>query len=86
MISNEAIQRAEQLVQDIFLQIRNSEVHREVREDPEAYLLSLLSTIKTELSGYRKYRATLHSTVESASFQSHLEKAREELPQPVSNE
>ena len=76
MISNEAMQRAEQLVQDIFLQIRFPKVHREVREDPEAYLLSLLSTIKTELSGYRKYFAMLHSTVESASFQSHLEEAR----------
>ena len=63
MISNEV----KQLVQDIFLQINNPMAHDEVKEDPEAHLISLLMEIKEDISGYRKYRVPLHSTVERAS-------------------
>lgn len=80
MISNEA----KRLVQDIFLQLKNPEVHNEVKEDPEAYLLSLLNAIKKEMSGEREYYAMLHSTVQKASYESHLEEAREQLHQAVS--
>ena len=75
--------QTKQLVQDIFLQLNNPIVHREVKEDPEAYLISLLNTIKEELSGDRKYRAILHHTVQDASYDSHLKKGREELGQPA---
>lgn len=72
----------EQLVQDIFLQIKIPRVHDEVKEDPEAYLISLLWEIKETMSGDRQYRATLHNTVQAASYDSHLEKVRK-LEEPV---
>lgn len=72
-----------QLVQDIFLQMLTPAVHREAKEDPEAYLLSLLQEIKDDLGGHKKFYVPLYSTVERASFQSHLDKARKELGQPV---
>jgi hypothetical protein len=74
------------LVQDIFLQMRTPAVHQEVKEDPEAYLLSLLQEIKDDLSGHKKFYVPLYNTVERASFQSHLEKAREGTSQPASHE
>ena len=82
MISNEV----KQLVQDIFLQIDNPRAHNEVREDPEAHLLSLLNEIKEDISGDRKYRVTLESTVESASCAISMKRMKEELAQPVLQE
>lgn len=75
--------RAEQLVQDIFLQVRPTKVHEEVKKDPEAFLLSLLAEISDELNTDRKYRATLFHTIQSASFDANVEKAKEELGQPA---
>ena len=72
-------EKVSQLVQDIFLQMRNPAVHREVKGDPEAHLISLLQEIKEDLSGDAKYRVPLYDTVERASFQGHLDRAREEL-------
>ena len=72
-------EKVSQLVKDIFLQIRNPEVHKDVQKDPEAHLLSLLKEIKKDLSGDAKYRRTLHHTVECASF--HPDKAKEGLDQ-----
>lgn len=66
----------EQLVRDIFLQMRNSAVHQRVKENPEAHLLSLLMEIKEDMSGDRMDRVPLHSTVERASFESSIEEAR----------
>ena len=75
-----------QLVQDIFLQINNPRAHDEVKEDPEAHLLSLLREIKENISGDRKYRVTLHSTVERASCAISMKRIREEYGQLVSQE
>ena len=74
MISDEV----KQLVQDIFMQINNPMAHDEVKEDPEAHLLSLLNEIKEEMSGDRKYRVTLESTVESASCAISMKRMKEE--------
>lgn len=76
-------ERTKQLVQDIFLQIKPLKVHEEVKQDPEAFLLSLLTEIKEELNSDRKYRATLHHTLQSASFNDNVEKAKEQLAQLV---
>lgn len=75
-----------QLVQDIFLQMSTPAVHQEVKEDPEAYEIYLLQEIKKDLEGHKKHRVPLYSTVERASCQCHLEKAREEASQPASHE
>ena len=75
----------EQLVQDIFLQMRNPAVHQRVEDDPEAHLLSLLTSIKEEISTERKYRVTLYSTVERASYASSIEEVRK-LEEPVLQE
>lgn len=72
MISNQV----RQLVQDIFLQSRNEDVHQEVREDPEAYLISLLTVIKKDLPDIS---STLRWTVQSASFDKNLEEVRKKL-------
>lgn len=69
MISNQV----RQLVQDIFVQMRNPEVHQKVKEDPETYLLSLLTRIKEELP---EVSATLRWTVEKSSFGSNLDEVR----------
>ncbi len=76
-------ERTKQLVQDIFLQVKTPKVHEEVKEDPEAYLLSLLTVIRDVLKSERKYSAMLHGTIEKASFNDNLEKAKEELGQPA---
>ena len=76
-------EKTKQLVQDIFLQVRTPEVHKEVKEDPEAFLLSLLTEIRDRLTGEAKYWMTLHHTVQAASFEDNVEKAKEELAQPV---
>ncbi len=81
MISKEA----KQLVEDIFLQVRNPRVHNDVKEDPEAHLLSLLKQIKAEISGERKVWAMLYSTVEKASYQSSTKEARKQLDQPAAH-
>lgn len=75
MISSEV----KQLVQDIFLQVNNPAVHKEVKEDPEAYLLSLLQAVKDDIVGERKYRAILYSSVERASYESSAKDARKQL-------
>lgn len=76
-------EKVNQLVRDIFLQVKTPKVHEEVKEDPEAFLLSLLTEIKDRLSGDAKYWMTLHHTVQAASYTSHIEKAKEELAQPA---
>lgn len=76
-------EKTKQLVQDIFLQIKIPKVHEEVKEDPEAFLLSLLTEIRDRLTGEAKYSMTLHHTVQAASYDSRIEKAKEELAQPV---
>jgi hypothetical protein len=76
-------EKINQLVQDIFLQIKNPVVHREVKEDPEGHLLSLLTQIKKELEGDAKYRTTLYHTVQSASYDENVREAKEEPGQPV---
>jgi hypothetical protein len=76
-------QRMEQLVQDIFLQIRIPKIHDEVKEEPEAFLLSLLSEINKRLNSDAKYHSTLHHTVQAASFDSHVQRALNELGRTV---
>jgi hypothetical protein len=71
--------KVNQLVQDIFRQIPNSEVHQETKDEPEAHLLALLEEIKSDLSGDAKHRVPLYFTVERASYKSRVNKAREEL-------
>lgn len=68
-----------QLVQEVFAECyrrdatTGKEVRKEVEEDPEGYLLSLLMTIKEELP---EVSAMLHFTVERASFEPNRTKAR----------
>ena len=72
-------EKMRQLVQDIFLQVKTPEVHEEVKKDPEAFLLSLLSEVSAELHSVRKYRYTLYDVIQGASFNDNVEKAKEEL-------
>ena len=76
-------EKTKQLVQDILLQVKTPKVHDEVKQDPEAFILSLLTEIRDDLAGEEKYWATLYHTVRSASYDSHVERAKEELAQPV---
>ena len=78
--------KVSKLVQDIFLEMRNPRVHREVKDDPEAHLLSLLKEIKKDLEGSAKHRVPLISTVERASFDDSVSQARREMEEPVSHE
>lgn len=79
-------EKVSQLVQDIFLHMRNPAAHQRVKDDPEAHLLSLLQEIKEDLSGDAKYRVPLYNTVERASYGDSVKEAREELAEPVSHE
>lgn len=78
--------KVSQLVQDIFLQMRNPAVHHRVKDDPEAHLLSLLQEVKKDLEGDKKYRVPLYDTVERASYGDSVSQAREEMEEPVSHE
>ena len=79
-------EQTNQLVQDIFLQMRNPAAHQRVKEDPETHLLSLLKEIKKDLEGDKKYRVPLYNTVERASYGDSVSEARAEMEEPVSQE
>jgi len=65
------------LLKEVF-EYFGEEEKKEVREEPEVYLTSLLSRIKEDLPDVS---ATLKFTVEEATYHPHLDEAREKLGQ-----
>ena len=78
--------KASRLVQDIFLQMQNPAVHKRVKDDPEAHEISLLKEILKDLSGDRKHRVVLCSTVERSSHGDNIREAREAMEGHFSHE
>lgn len=78
--------KASRLVQDIFLKMQNPAVHERVKNDPEAHEISLLLEILKDLSGDRRHRVVLCSTVERSSHGDNIREVREEMEKHVSHE
>lgn len=79
MVINET--ETKRLLEEIFgrLNLRHHKEH--IKEEPETYLLALLTVINRE-EEERPY-TTLHWAVQKAAFDNNLEEAREKLKQPV---
>lgn len=66
-----------QLVEEIFAHF-GEEAKQKAKEDPEAYLISMLLVIKKELP---LVYATLRATIERARYESYLKEAKRQQEQ-----
>ena len=72
----------QEALQDIFGQVRSNELHPEIMDDPEAYLLALLMRMEEGLHSDMKFRKTLFDTIEQGGYEDHLNDAKKKLGRP----